>query len=96
MEVTLPPPDGRDFFFDGQAVGILFDSGPLAPGERRYMPYRGAGHYEMAKRLRSGQPADCYVEKNGLRQPFIVTKLPAYGVIEISEVGDFQAPAENP
>jgi hypothetical protein len=62
-----------DFHCEGHAVGyFLMDEFPEQDGKYEYMPYRGMGHYALAKALESGQRAECYFDKAGHRYRFSV------------------------
>ena len=77
------PRDAHDFMFEGTEVGIFLEL-PRSPGRYRYEPYRGPGHYEMQRRLGSGESPRCYYDSGGVRVSFNVSRCPEYGVLELN------------
>jgi hypothetical protein len=81
MSVSEP-----EFLFDGMPVGYFEEPEPSCmPGLYRYMPYRGAGHYEMQTLRRKGGSPRCYYEADGVRTWFTVKDCPEYGVLELCD-----------
>jgi len=82
-------PVERDFLIEGMEVGIL-EKYPHEPGRYRYEPYRGPGHYEMQRRLSSGEKPRCYYDCDGVRVSFIVSSCPEYGILELYDFDSSQ------
>jgi hypothetical protein len=80
-----------EFWFEEMPVG-LFEAIPRAPGRYGYMPYRGPGHFDMQRKLKTGEPAVCYFLDGETEVSFTITGCPEYGVLEVSHV-DAQKPA---
>jgi hypothetical protein len=77
-----------DFFYRKMPVGFFQEAGfPKAPGRYRYMPYRGAGHYELGQALRRGEHCECASHAVNPLVTFRAVAIPAYGEIELD---DFQ------
>jgi hypothetical protein len=87
------PKDNPDFFIGEMAVGVLTGDCHDEPGLWSYEPYHGSGHYEMSSRIRAGEAVECRLGEHG--PAFVVRSIPAYGVLEVSEVskGDQITPA---
>ena len=79
---------GRElqFSFDGAPVGYFEEpSYPREPGEYRYMPFRGIGHYNLGRALADG-PALCrFVDANDTYD-FVVSLRPRHGVLAIEKI----------
>ena len=75
-----------EFSYNGLAVGYFEEPEyPSVPGSYRYEAYRGAGHYEMATALRSGQRPRCVYIRNGQTCTFAVAKGDGVGLLVLSE-----------
>lgn len=76
------------FEFKGQHVGYFeaIDAYPSAPGQYRYMPYRGIGHLKMIEECaRAGMARCTYAGAYGTME-FTVRTAGEYGLLEISEI----------
>ena len=79
---------GRElqFSFDGAPVGYFEEpSYPREPGEYRYMPFRGIGHYNLVRALAEG-PALCRFVDMDYAYEFWVSSRPRYGVLAIEKI----------
>ncbi len=83
-----------DFSFGDLAVGYFEEPAyPRNVGRHRYMPYRGPGHYEMARALTDG-PVRCSFKDGGATVEFIASSVPEYGVVQIDQVFPGTQPAD--
>jgi hypothetical protein len=74
-----------EFFYDGMAVGTFEElEYPRKNGTFRYMPYRGAGHYEMQTARRNAVLPRCYYDDDQERVFFTVVDCPEYGILELT------------
>ena len=74
-----------EFFYDGMEVGYFEESEyPQKNGKYRYMPYRGAGHYEMQTAIDNSTFPRCYLDEGQERVFFTVLDCPEYGVLELA------------
>jgi hypothetical protein len=71
----------NQFFFEDHAVGYFEDQLPSSPGEYRYMPFRGPGHFRLVEALASSGSQRCYYLIEGKKQYFIVLKTSNHGVL---------------
>lgn len=53
------------FFFGHQVVGYFEDQPPSSPGEYRYMPFRGPGHFLLGQELNRKGPQYCHYVADG-------------------------------
>lgn len=74
------------FFFGHQVVGYFEDQPPSCPGEYRYMPLRGGGHFLLGKELKRKGPLYCHYVANGETRYFTVTRIPRPYMLEVSEL----------
>jgi len=74
----------RKEFFEDYAVGYFEDQFPSLPGQCRYMPFRGLGHYRLGKALASSGSQRCYYFAAGEKRYFTVERLPSLHVLEVS------------
>ena len=75
------------FFYEGMAVGYFEEDAPLTlPSTRRYMPCRGAGHYEMVQVLKAGGRPRCSCMLGDALVEFLVLDSPAYGTIALGHL----------
>jgi len=74
-----------EFFFEEYPVGNFEDPPPPLPGQYRYMPLRGPGHYRLGQALASSGPQRCYYLAAGEKRFFTVARIPSLHVLEISE-----------
>lgn len=82
-----------EFLFDDLPAGRFEGPEyPKGPGQYRYEPYRGPGHYLMQTKRKAEGAARCYYDLDDLRVFFTVGGSPEYGVLELS---DFQAVARS-
>ena len=80
-----PEQEAKTFFFEGNPVGYFCeDQLPTTPGQYRYTPYRGVGHYNLGCALSSIGPQRCQVRIDGKSTEFAVQSIPAYGILEIT------------
>jgi len=76
----------QEFFIDGMPVGYFEETEmPRVAGRFRYMPYRGAGHYEMQTLRKAGDCPRCYYDAGDSRVSFVVRDCPDYGVLELDD-----------
>jgi len=76
----------KTFFFQGNPVGYFEDEPlPTKPGNYRYVPYRGVGHYRLMGALKSEGPQRCYYIKDGKKLKFTVQAWVSYGLLQLSE-----------
>ena len=74
------------FSFEGAPVGYFEEpSYPRQPGEHRYMPFRGIGHYNLCRALAQG-PAVCRFVSADETYEFLMRSIPRYGVVAIEKV----------
>jgi hypothetical protein len=72
-----------EFFFEELVVGYFENRLPSSPGQYRYMPFRGQGHFRLMECLSSG-PARCHYVIDGERHYFVVERAPSLHVLQIS------------
>ena len=88
--MLTPEQQRKTFFFEGNAVGYFTQEPlPAAPGQYRYMPYRGPGHYRLGVALRSAGPQRCHYVVDKKKMPFTVVAWVSYGLLELK---DFELP----
>lgn len=82
-----PEQEAKTFFFEGNPVGYFCeDRLPNTPGQYRYTPYRGVGHYNLGRALGSNGPQRCQFRIGGKSAEFVVQSIPAYGTLEITTI----------
>jgi len=75
-----------EFSFDSLPVGCFEEPDyPRSAGRYRYIPYRGAGHYNMGQALARG-PVHCSFKDGDSVYEFVVVSVPEYGVLDIDVV----------
>jgi hypothetical protein len=72
-----------EFFFEDLVVGYFEGRLPSSPGQYRYMPYRGQGHFRLMECLSSG-PQRCHYVVGSEKHYFIVESTPSLHVLQIS------------
>lgn len=72
------------FFFEEYAVGYFEDERPSSPGQYRYMPFRGPGHWRLAQALASSGSQSCYHVTQGEKHYFTVLSIASYGILQVS------------
>ncbi len=81
--------DILEFMYEGMPVGFFEEAEyPRQGGRYRYMPYRGAGHYQMQVELGEKGSARCSYTAGSERVTFAVVACPEYGLLELA---DFEA-----
>ena len=74
------------FMFESLPVGSLEERDyPRTPGQYRYMPFRGPGHYKMQTLLRKGGRPRCHYNDGKNVISFTVQGCPKYGVLDLCE-----------
>ena len=74
------------FMFEGMPVGSFEESDyPRTPGQYRYMPFRGPGHYKMQTLLGEGGRPRCHYNDGKSIIYFVVNDCPKYGVLDLCE-----------
>jgi hypothetical protein len=76
--------ENKEFFFEECSVGYFEDQPPHLPGQYRYMPFRGPGHYRLGQALASSGPQRCYYLAAGEKHFFTVERIPSLHVLEVS------------
>ena len=71
----------KEFFFEEHAIGFFEDQLPSSPGEYRYMPSGGSGHFRLMEALASSGSQRCYYVIEGEKRYFTVLKTPCHGVL---------------
>ena len=83
-----PEQEAKTFFFEDNPVGYFLENElPTSPGQYRYIPYRGPGHYNLGQALSANGPQRCHFLLNGHCREFTVERWVSYGVLDLSNFG---------
>jgi hypothetical protein len=76
--------EDTQFFFGEDSVGYFEDQLPSSPGEYRYMPFRGVGHFRLVQALASSGSQRCYYLTAGEKHHFTVARISSLHVLDVS------------
>ena len=74
----------NEFFFGEDSVGYFESQSPSSPGEYRYMPFRGLGHFRLVQALASSGSQRGYYFAAGEKRYFTVERISSPHVLVVS------------